>query len=106
MGAVSDVLEGRRVRSRSLRGTDWEEEVEEEEEKGREDERLRMVVETEICEMFPLVHKLRKETYDVMQVEREEEKGGCRLIQEKIAFSQGEYNLAVEPPAVVAFMNG
>ena len=106
VGAVSDVLEGRRVRSRSLRGTDWEEEVEEEEEKGREDERLRMVVETEICEMFPLVHKLRKETYDVMQVEREEEKGGCRLIQEKIAFSQGEYNLAVEPPAVVAFMNG
>jgi len=106
VGAVSDVLEGRRVRSRSLRGTDWEEEVEEEEEKGREDERLRMVVETEICEMFPLVHKLRKETYDVMQVEREEEKGGCRLIQEKIAFSQGEYNLAVEPPAVVAFMSG
>jgi hypothetical protein len=100
-GAVSDVLAGRRGRGRSLRGTDWEEE-----EKGREEERLRMVVETEICELFPLVHKLRKETYDVMNVETEEEgKGGCRLVQEKIAFSQGEYNLAVEPPAVVAFTN-
>jgi hypothetical protein len=104
-GAVSDVLAGRHVRNRSLRGTDWEEEIEEEEEKGREEERLRMVVETEVCELFPLVQKLRKETYDVMQIETDEEKGGCKLIQEKIAFSQGEYNLAVEPPAVISFTN-
>jgi hypothetical protein len=104
-GAVSDILAGRRTRSRSLRGTDWEEEVEEEEERGREEERLRMVVETEVCNLFPLVHKLRKETYDTMNIETDEEKGGCRLIQEKIAFSQGEYNLAVEPPSVVAFTN-
>ena len=105
-GAVSDVLAGRHARGRSLRGTDWEEDVVEEEEKGREEERLRMVVETEICELFPLVQKLRKETYDTMKVETEEEgKGGCRLVQEKIAFSQVEYNLAVEPPAVVSFTN-
>jgi ribosomal protein L12E/L44/L45/RPP1/RPP2 len=104
-GAVSDILAGRSSRSRSLRGTDWEEEVEEEEERGREEERLRMVVETEVCQLFPLVQKLRKETYDTMIIETDEEKGGCSLIQEKIAFSQGEYNLAVEPPAVVAFTN-
>jgi len=65
-----------------------------------------MVVETEICELFPLVHKLRKQTYDVMYVDTDEDKDGCELIQEKIAFSQGEYNLAVEPPAVISFSQG
>jgi len=104
-GAVSDILASRHSQSRSLRGTDWEEEVEEEEERGREEERLRMVVETEVCQLFPLIQKLRKETYDVMQVETEEEIEGCSLIQEKIAFVRKQYNLAVEPPAVVAFTN-
>jgi hypothetical protein len=102
-GTVSDILARRHAQSGKLRGSDWEEEMVEEEEKGLEEERLRMVVESEICNLFPLVQKLRKETYDVMVVEPDEEKEGCRLIQEKIAFSQGEYNLDVEPPAVVAF---
>ena len=62
-----------------------------------------MVVETEICELFPLIQKLRKETYDTMKIEDEEE--GCRLIQEKISFVKEEYNLSVEPPAVLAFSN-
>ena len=103
---IADILAGRQTRSRALRGSDWEEGVVEEEEKGREEERLRMVVETEVCSLFPLVHKLRNETYDVMNVEIDEEKGGCRLIQEKIAFSRGEFNLDIEDPAVISFTNG
>jgi len=97
---VSERLEGRR-RTKTV-GKEWEEELVEEEEEGRDEERLRMVVETEVCQLFPLVHKLRKETYDVMTVS-EEDDGGCRLIQEKIGFAKGEYNWGVEPAAVLAF---
>jgi hypothetical protein len=97
-GDVSELLTKRRKTN-----NDWEENMIEEEEKGREEERLRMVVETEICELFPLVQKLRKETYDTMKIDDEE--GYCRLIQEKIAFIKEEYNLSVEPPAVLAFSN-
>jgi hypothetical protein len=97
-GDVSELLTKRRKTN-----NDWEENMIEDEEKGREEERLRMVVETEICELFPLVQKLRKETYDTMKIDDEE--GYCRLIQEKIAFIKEEYNLSVEPPAVLAFSN-
>jgi len=98
-GDVSELL----TKRRKTNSNDWEENMIEEEEKGREEERLRMVVETEICELFPLVQKLRKETYDTMKIDDEE--GYCRLIQEKIAFIKEEYNLSVEPPAVLAFSN-
>ena len=98
-GEVSELL----TKRRKTNSNDWEENMIEEEEKGREEERLRMVVETEICELFPLIQKLRKETYDTMKIEDEEE--GCRLIQEKISFVKEEYNLSVEPPAVLAFSN-
>jgi hypothetical protein len=99
-GDVSELL----TKRRKTNSNDWEENMIEEEEKGREEERLRMVVETEICELFPLIQKLRKETYDTMKIEENEE-GGCRLIQDKIAFVKEEYNLSVEPPAVLAFSN-
>lgn len=97
---VSEIMEGRR-RTKKV-GKDWEEELVEEEEEGREEERLRMVVETEVCQLFPLVHKLRKEMYDVMTVSVDDD-GVCKLIQEKIGFAKGEYNWGVEPAAVLAF---
>jgi len=74
----------------------------EEEEEGREEERLRMLVETEVCQLFPLVHKLRKEIYDSMKILVDDD-GGCRLIQEEIGFAKGEYNWGVEPAAVLGF---
>ena len=98
---ASEIIEGRRRRTKSV-GKEWEEELVEEEEEGREEERLRMVVETEVCQIFPLMHKIRKEMYDVMKV-LEDDAGGCELIQEKIGFAKGEYNWGVEPAAVLAF---
>ena len=97
---VSEIMEGRR-RTKTV-GKEWEEELVEEEEEGREEERLRMLVETEVCQLFPLVHKMRNEIYDVMTVS-EEDDGGCRLIQDKIGFAKGEYNWGVEPAAVLEF---
>jgi hypothetical protein len=97
---VSEIMEGRR-RTKTV-GKNWEEELVEEEEEGREEERLRMLVETEVCQLFPLVHKLRKEIYDSMKVLVDDD-GGCRLIQEEIGFAKGEYNWGVEPAAVLAF---
>jgi hypothetical protein len=97
---VSEIMEGRR-RTKTV-GKDWEEELVEEEEEGREEERLRMLVETEVCQLFPLVHKLRNEIYDVMTVSVDDD-GGCKLIQDKIGFVKGEYNWGVEPAAVLEF---
>jgi len=97
---VSEIMEGRR-RTKTV-GKDWEEELVEEEEEGREEERLRMLVETEVCQLFPLVHKLRNEIYDVMTVSVDDD-GGCKLIQDKIGFAKGEYNWGVEPAAVLEF---
>ena len=98
-GAVNQLLEKRRASNQVTRVTDWEDE---EEEKGREEERLRMVTETEICSLFPLIQKLRRETYDVMEIEATND--GCRLVQDKIGFSKLEYNMGAEPPAMISFV--
>jgi hypothetical protein len=104
--SMANILAGRRVSSRSLRGTDWEEDVTEEEEKGREEERIRMVVESEICQLFPLVKDLRNDKYDVMRTvlnDEDDEMSGCRLIQERVSFVKGEYNLDVEESSVLKY---
>lgn len=123
-GVVEDLMNKRRQTEDISRLNDFEDEAEEDDGKT---ERLRMVVENEVCQLFPLAEKLRRQKYDRMEITKVEQpsfQNGKEipvqhadahskvvgnvfntLWQEKIAFEKTFWPLPehVESPAVIQF---